>query len=96
MHKNGFVYIISNGKDSVLYIGVTSDLVKRMYEHRESLIEGFSKTYQAYKLLYYEYFDAISDAILREKQLKNWKRDWKLDLIRASNPEFRDLYEDII
>lgn len=75
-----------------LYIGVTSDLVKRVFQHKNNIVEGFTKQYMLHKLLYYEVHDSIEFAIEREKQLKNWKRNWKLDLIRSINPTFEDLY----
>jgi putative endonuclease len=75
---------------------VTSDLIRRIYQHKQKLIEGFSKRYNLNKLLYYEVFDSVSEAIKREKQLKNWHRDWKLNLIKTMNPEFKDLYKDIV
>lgn len=75
-----------------LYIGVTSDLHKRIYQHKQKLVKGFTARYKLHKLLYYEVFDNIEDAIKREKQLKNWKRQWKLDLIKSMNSEFVDLY----
>ncbi|MDY0117509.1 MAG: GIY-YIG nuclease family protein [Sulfurimonadaceae bacterium] len=91
-----YVYIISNKSNDVLYIGVTSDLVKRIYEHKEKLIEGFSTKYNLNKLVYFEVFDDIKEAIKREKQLKNWQRKWKEELIIKMNPEFDDLYNSII
>lgn len=93
MSKLGYVYIMGNNKP-VLYIGVTNDLNRRTQEHRLNLAEGFTKRYNCHKLLYYESFDTIEDAIRREKQLKNWHREWKLNLIRAVNPAFRDLSND--
>jgi putative endonuclease len=95
MKKQGFVYIMANNK-LVLYIGVTSDLVRRVYEHKQGLIEGFSQKYRLYKLIYFEVFDNIKDAINREKQLKNWHREWKLNLIKSKNPDFKDLYPELI
>lgn len=77
----------------VLYIGVTNNLKRRVYEHKNNLIPGFTKKYQLHKLLYYETFDSIEEAIKREKQLKNWHRAWKLKLIKANNPTFKDLGE---
>lgn len=79
-----------------LYIGVTNNLVRRVHEHKLHLVEGFTKKYSLTKLLYYESFDKIEDAILREKQLKHWNRDWKLELITKINPTQKDLYKDII
>ncbi|MBL7159323.1 GIY-YIG nuclease family protein [Candidatus Microgenomates bacterium] len=95
MKRQGFVYIIGNNRPT-LYIGVTSDLVKRVYEHKQGLVKGFSKKYKLHKLLYYEIFDDIYEAIKREKQLKNWHREWKLNLIKSKNPSFKDLYPEII
>lgn len=79
-----------------LYIGVTNDLVRRVYEHKNGLIKGFSKRYRLNKLLYFETFQWIEDAITREKQLKHWNRQWKLDLIRKTNPTLKDLYPDLV
>ncbi len=90
-----YVYIIASKKYGVLYIGVTNDLPRRAVEHKEGLIEGFSKTYHVKRLVYVEAFDYIDQAIHREKCLKRWKRDWKIELIEKVNPEWKDLYEDI-
>lgn len=79
-----------------LYIGVTSDVIKRVYQHKQDLVEGFCRKYQLHKLLYYEIFEDIEMAITREKQLKNWHRDWKMNLIRSQNPDLKDLYPDVI
>lgn len=94
--RNGYVYIISNKPEGVLYIGVTSDLLKRVYEHRNHLIDGFSKRYKLCDLVYYEQFEAIEDAISREKKLKNWHRQWKINLVSTFNPYWRDLYPELI
>ena len=91
-----FIYILANKKYGTLYIGVTSDLVKRIYKHKEKLADGFSKKYNVNCLVYYEVFDSVIEAITREKQLKNWKRDWKIALIEKMNPDWRDLYFEII
>ncbi len=91
-----FVYILASKRNGTLYIGVTSDLVKRVYEHKNDLVEGFTKKYQVHQLVYYEVTDDIESAIVREKQLKVWKRGWKLELVEKMNPDWRDLYEDII
>jgi putative endonuclease len=93
--RYGFVYVMSNKVRSVLYIGVTNDLIRRVHEHKSGVIEGFTKRYKCKYLIYYEYFDNIENAIKREKQLKNWKRDWKLDLIKKMNPNLKDLSEEI-
>ncbi|MFN5540402.1 MAG: GIY-YIG nuclease family protein [Candidatus Melainabacteria bacterium] len=95
--KNGFVYILTNFNKTVLYVGVTSNLEQRLQEHRQ-LSERASKFAAKYKckyLIYYEKHQTISDAILREKQLKNWHREWKLNLIREINPDFEDLSESL-
>jgi len=92
----GYVYIITNKKEGTLYIGVTSNLVKRVYEHKQKFIDGFSKKYNLTNLVYYEQFDSIENAIKREKQLKNWKREWKLNIINQFNPTWKDLYSSIV
>lgn len=79
-----------------LYIGVTSNLAGRVWEHKEKVIPGFTSKYNVNKLLYFEMYHSITDAIAREKQLKNWHRQWKLNLIKQENPTFRDLFEDFI
>jgi putative endonuclease len=93
---SGYVYIISNKKNGTIYIGVTSNLSKRIYEHKNSVVDGFSKAHGLHVLVYFEIFSNITDAIAREKQLKNWKREWKLDLIYSRNPEWSDLYNSIL
>ncbi|HWP82385.1 MAG TPA: GIY-YIG nuclease family protein [Bacteroidota bacterium] len=94
--KTGYVYIMSNFKRTTFYIGVTSDLARRVYEHREGLIDGFTKRYRLKYLVYYEEAGTITDAIAREKQLKNWHREWKLNLIKAMNPEMKDLSSEVL
>ncbi|MFZ2969925.1 MAG: GIY-YIG nuclease family protein [Minisyncoccia bacterium] len=89
--RNYYVYILTNVSDSVFYTGVTNDLKKRTYEHKHKLIKGFSSRYHLEKLVYYETFDDINSAIRREKQLKNWHRDWKINLVVEVNPGFSDL-----
>jgi putative endonuclease len=93
--KNGYVYIMTNKNNTVLYTGVTSDLVKRVYEHKNKLADGFTRKYNAVKLVYYEVFDDISEAIRREKQIKGGSRDNKVRLIESMNPRWDDLYDDI-
>ena len=93
--KNGYVYIMTNKNNTVLYTGVTSDLVKRVYEHKNKLADGFTKKYNAVKLVYYEVFNDISEAIRREKQIKGGSRDNKVRLIESMNPRWDDLYDDI-
>ncbi len=94
--KKGFVYMMSNKQDGVLYIGVTSDIVKRVYEHKNDFVDGFTKQYNLKNLVYYEAYDEIEEAIKREKQLKNWHRDWKIELVNKQNPHWEDLYESIL
>jgi len=95
MQKQGYVYIMTNALNTVLYTGVTSDLAKRAYEHREKLAEGFTKRYNATKLVYYEVADSMESAILREKQIKGGSRKRKIDLIKRMNPKFEDLYSTL-
>jgi len=90
------VYILASKKNGTLYIGVTSDLVKRVWEHQNDLVEGFTKKYAVHRLVYYEMLEDMEAAIQREKQLKKWNRDWKIDLIEKDNPEWRDLYDSLI
>ena len=86
-----FVYIMTNKANSVLYIGVTNDLGRRALEHKSESIEGFTKRYHLNKLIYFEEYDDVNDAIAREKQLKGWKRDKKLELVKSKNTDFCDL-----
>lgn len=91
-----YVYILANKRNGTLYIGVTNDLIRRVYEHRQELIPGFTKTYHIHNLVYYEQGTQISDVVMREKQLKTWNRKWKLALIEKVNPEWKDLWNEII
>jgi len=93
--KQYYVYILTNKSNNVLYIGVTNNLERRMFEHENKLIEGFSKKYNLTKLIYFEMTEDAESAIRREKQLKNWHRDWKMNLINQFNPEWSNLSEDI-
>ena len=86
-----YVYILTNNTNTVLYIGVTNDITRRIYEHKSNLVHGFSSRYKLCKLIYCESYNSIVDAIRREKQLKAWRRTWKEDLIKASNPQWKDL-----
>lgn len=95
MAKPGYVYILASRRNGTLYVGVTSDLMKRVCEHKTDAVPGFTRKYQVHKLVYLEVFDAIEDAIVREKRIKEWKRAWKIRLIEDRNPEWRDLYEEI-
>ena len=93
--NEGYVYILSNYGRTTFYIGVTNDLIRRIAEHKSGVGSAFAMHYKCNDLLYFEHFDSIADAIAREKQLKNWHRDWKLNLIKGINPELKDLTEEI-
>ena len=90
-----FVYLLASRRHGTLYIGVTRDLLRRVCEHKAKLVPGFSAKYGVDRLVWYEVHCDVTDAITREKQLKKWRRDWKIVLIEAENPEWRDLYETI-
>jgi len=92
--KQYYVYIMTNVGNTVLYVGVTNDLIRRVYEHKERLVDGFTKKYNIVKLVYYEVFEDIENAILREKQIKAGSRQKKIQLINSLNREWRDLYYD--
>ena len=96
MDKSYFVYIMAAKRNGTLYIGVSNDLIRRVYEHKNNLADGFTKKYAVHDLVYYEVHQEIEQAILREKQIKEWKRQWKKNLIEEENPQWKDLYEDII
>ena len=91
-----YVYILASGKNGTLYIGVTSDLKRRVWEHKHDLVKGFSKEYGVHDLVYFEQYEDIEKAILREKQMKTWKRFWKIRLINKDNPDWKDLYNSIL
>ncbi len=91
-----FIYILSNKPKGVLYIGMTNNLIKRVYEHKQKTIEGFTKRYNVTKLVYIEEYSHPNQAIAREKQLKNWHREWKINLIESINPTWEDLYDSVI
>ena len=93
---SAYIYILSSQPNGTLYIGVTSNLVKRIYEHKHKLVDGFTQKYNITTLVYYEIFDDIATAISREKQLKNWKREWKIALIEKENSAWDDLYNSIL
>lgn len=95
MKTQSYVYILTNQYSTVFYIGVTSDLVKRVYQHKNKFVDGFTKKYDLTKLIYYEVAGDIDSAISREKQLKRWHRQWKINLIKEFNPNFEDLYSSI-
>jgi putative endonuclease len=90
-----YVYILANKKNGTLYVGVAADLVKRVWEHKTKAVKGFTSKYNVDKLVYYEMFDDISEAIQREKIVKKWNRGWKTKRIYEMNPEWEDLYEEI-
>jgi len=94
--QGGFVYMMTNKRNGILYVGVTSDLVRRAYEHREGLVEGFSKQYGLKRLVYYEQHGDIRSAIQREKTMKHWPRAWKVRTIHGFNPDWDDLYDAIL
>jgi putative endonuclease len=96
MIKQPAVYILASKRNGTLYIGVTSDIIKRVWEHKNDLVEGFTKRYAVHHLVWYELHENIESAILREKMLKEWKRIWKMNLIEVDNPDWRDLYETLI
>ena len=96
MQKQGYIYILYNKRNGTLYTGVTSNLVQRIYQHKNKVIDGFSKKYDIDKLGYYEVFDDIESAIIREKQIKSGSRSNKIKLIESLNPEWKDLYDSII
>ncbi len=91
-----WVYILASNPGGTLYVGVTNDLIRRVYKHREGLAEGFTKRYGAKMLVYFEPHDTIEPALQREKNIKHWSREWKTDLIIKDNPDWRDLYDEIV
>jgi putative endonuclease len=93
--KGGYIYIVSNKTRSVLYIGVTSNLAQRTFEHKDGRGSLFTSKYNCTDLVYYEFYETIDLAILREKRLKKWKREWKNELIKKLNPYLKDLYEEV-
>jgi putative endonuclease len=94
--KKPCVYILASERFGTLYIGVTSDLIKRIWAHKSDTVEGFTKKYRAHTLVWFEQHEAMDSAISREKALKAWNRDWKLNLIESMNPDWRDLYPELI
>ncbi|MFO1520042.1 MAG: GIY-YIG nuclease family protein [bacterium] len=94
--KNYFVYILASKKKGTLYVGITSKLAKRVWEHKNKIAKGFTEKYEVNLLVYYETFEDPQNAITREKRLKKWNRDWKIQLIEKNNPGWKDLYEDIL
>jgi putative endonuclease len=90
------VYILASRKNGTLYTGVTSNLVQRVWQHKNNLTDGFTKKYGVHTLVWFEPHETMESAITREKAIKEWRRDWKLALIEAINPQWRDLYDDIV
>ncbi|NVM23598.1 MAG: GIY-YIG nuclease family protein [Desulfobacterales bacterium] len=95
MDKQFYVYILASKPNGTLYVGVTSNLVQRVWQHKHNMVEGFSKKYSVKTLVYYEVHDNAESAITREKQIKKWRRAWKLRLIEEKNPQWNDLYNRI-
>ena len=95
-HKQPAVYVLAGKRNGTLYIGVTSDLRKRVWEHKNDVVEGFTKRYRIHHLVYYELHQDMVSAIEREKQMKKWNRAWKLELIETHNPDWRDLWKGIL
>jgi putative endonuclease len=96
LNKQPGVYILASKRNGTLYVGVTSDLVKRVWEHKNNMVEGFTKQYNVHELVWYEPHESMESAIVREKRLKDWKRAWKLKLIESKNPEWLDLFDTIV
>ena len=96
MTKTAYVYMLANKRGGTLYVGVTSDIVRRVWEHKNGLIEGFTKRYGLKMLVWMEVHDSIESAIRREKSLKDWHRRWKIELIERENPAWRDLYSEML
>jgi len=95
MEKQAYIYFMSNRYNKVLYVGITSNLIKRIWEHKNKVVDGFTKRYNLNKLVYYEIYDDIETAINREKQIKSWPRKRKIELIHSLNPHWDDLYEKL-
>jgi putative endonuclease len=96
MDKPSYVYMLASQRYGTLYLGVTADLVRRVYEHREAFVAGFTKEYEVKRLVWYEVHTDIVAAITREKQLKKWNRAWKIELVQQRNPHWRDLFDEIV
>ncbi len=94
--KTFYIYMMANNHNNILYIGVTNNLIRRAYEHKSSLIDGFSKKYNCHKLVWYEQTNNIESAVAQKKRLKKWKREYKENVIQKMNPEWKDLYFDLI
>jgi putative endonuclease len=96
MDKVGYVYMLASARYGTLNLGVTSDLVRRVWQHREAVVDGFTKKYRVKRLVWFEVHDGILAAITREKQLKQWNRTWKIELVQKENPHWRDLFDEIV
>ena len=94
--KQPAVYILASRRNGTLYVGVTSDLVQRIWQHKNDVVDGFTKKYSVHMLVYFELHEDMENAIIREKRIKKWNREWKLKLIEEKNPDWHDLYESII
>jgi len=94
--KQPCVYLLASSKNGTLYVGVTSDIIKRIWEHKSNVVEGFTKKYGVHTLVWYEIHENMESAISREKTIKGWKRQWKLELIEKENPAWTDLYKSLI
>jgi putative endonuclease len=94
--KTYYVYLLASRRNGTLYCGVTNDLLRRVWEHRNDLVPGFTSKHQVHMLVWYETHNDINEAILRETRIKDWRRDWKLKLIEAANPQWNDLYESLM
>ena len=94
--KTYYVYMLASGRYGTLYIGVTADLIKRTWQHREGFVEGFTRKYNVKQLVWYEVHEDILSAITREKQIKKWNRSWKIQLIQERNPQWLDLFNEVV
>ena len=94
--KRPCVYLLANERNGTLYAGVTSDIARRAWMHKSDIAEGFAKRYAVHRLVYVEFYETMADALLREKQIKKWRRAWKLELIEKTNPQWHDLYGDLL
>jgi putative endonuclease len=91
-----YVYLLASSRHGTLYLGVTNDLIRRIYQHKNKLLGGFTARYDVHRLVWFECYDDPVSAITREKEIKKWRRDWKIRLIEEDNPEWRDLYDDLV
>jgi len=96
MSKIYYVYLLASGKRGTLYIGVTNDLLRRVYEHKTDAVEGFTKRHRVKRLVWYDTTADVEAAILQEKRMKRWRRQWKIELVEKANPDWRDLYDNLV